>query len=290
MSAIELNEQAVEQLGRGDTVAPREALKAQVVALLAALDGQGEARANLAREERASAFLEAISDELEGFLAVAAPLIEYGGSDGQDAVVRALAQVGSEISREPNLENALYLVTARLLWSTTGLALACDAADFLPRLLRLRVRSAFRDVEEPLIDDSSARHPEAYGGSAEVAFESHRLWLASLSLLTERYPLLAREQQLERALAEADLIFALHTDAVADGIGATYSHGAHREGHAEQRLCARIRAPDGREQLVRFFGIPDAQLEKRLAELHEGFSHQRGLRIGAVRLFPGDDY
>jgi hypothetical protein len=289
MSAVDINEQLVEQLGRGDTVAPREALKVQALALLAALDDQGEARGNLAGEERVNTFLEAISDKLEEFLAAAAPLIEYGGSDGQEAVVRALGQVTSEISREPNQENAYYLVTARLLWSTTAFALASDATDFLPRLLRLTVRSAFRNVDELLIDDSSAGHLEAYGRSADVAFESHRLWLASLSLLTERYPLLAREQQLERALAEADLIFALHTDAVGAGIRGTYSHGTHREGHAEQRLRARVRTPDGRDQLVRFFGIPDAELEERLAELHEGFPRQRELFFGQVRLFPGDD-
>jgi hypothetical protein len=289
MSAIEINEQLVEQLGRGDSVGPREALKAQVLTLLATLDDQGEAAANLAGEERVNVFLEAISDELEGFLAVAAPLIEYGGSDGQEAVIRALAQVTSEISREPDHENAYYLVTARLLWSTTAFALACDATDFLPRLLRLTVRSAFRNVDELLINDSSARHLEAYGRSADVAFESHRLWLASLSLLTERYPLLAREQQLERGLAEADLIFALHTDAVGASVSGTYSHGAHREGHAEQRLLARVRTPDGREQLVRFFGIPDAALEHQLTELHEGFPRQRELFFAQVRLFPGDD-
>jgi hypothetical protein len=289
MTAIEINEQLVEQLGRGDTVAPREELKAQVLALLATLDDQGEAAANLAGEERVDAFRGAISDELEGFLAAAAPLIEYGGGGGQEAVIRALAQVTSEISREPSHENAYYLVTARLLWSTTAFALACDATDFLPRLLRLTVRSAFRNVDELLIDDGSARHLEAYGRSADVAFESHRLWLAALSLLTERYPLLAREQQLERALAEADLIFALHTDAVGAGIRGTYSHGAHREGHAEQRLRARVRTRDGREQLVRFFGIPDAELEERLAELHEGFPRQRELFFGQIRLFPGDD-
>src|SRR6266511_3323604 len=54
----------------------------------------------LRARSRANALLEAISDELECFLAVAAPLIEYGGRDGQEAVVRALAQVASEISRE----------------------------------------------------------------------------------------------------------------------------------------------------------------------------------------------
>jgi hypothetical protein len=289
MSAIELNRQAVEQLGVGDSVAPREALKAQLVALLRVLDGQAETAANLGDEERASAFLEAISDELESILAVAAPLIEYGGSDGQEAVVRGLAQVAGEISREASLENAMYLVTARLLWSTTAFALSCDAADFLPRLLRLTVRSAFRDADVPLIDDSSARHPQAFGRGADVAFESHRLWLESLNLITERYPLLVREQQLERALAEADLIFALHTDAADMGIRGTYSHAAHREGHAEQRLRARARTPSSREQLVRFFGIPDDHLEERLAELHEGFPRQRNLLFGDVRLFPAGD-
>jgi hypothetical protein len=289
MSAVDLNAQVVEQLGDGNTVAPREALKQQLGALLAALHGQGEARANLAGEERVGAFLDAISDELEGLLAVAAPLIEYGGSAGHEAVVRAVAQVTNEISRQPNQENAHYLVAARVLWCTTAFALACDAIDFLPRLLRLTVRSAFRNVDEPLIDDSSARHLEVFGRGADVAFDSHREWLASLDLVAERYPLLAREQLLEKALAEADLIFALHTDAAGRGINGTYSAVAHREGDAERRLRARVRAPDAREQLVRFFAVPDAELEERLDEIHAQLPRQGELYFGEIRLFPGQE-
>ena len=149
------------------------------------------------------------------------------------------------------------------------------------------MRSAFRNVDEPLIDDSGARHLDA-GRSAEVAFESHRLWLSSLSLLTERYPLLVREQHLERALAEADLIFALHSDVINAGMHGTYSHGAHREGHAEARLRARLRTPDGRQQLVRLFGVRTKELDQRLAKLHDGPARTRDLFVSDVRLFPDD--
>jgi hypothetical protein len=290
MTAVDLNQQVLEQLGRGDAVAAREMLKSCVLAILQALDEpqRQEDAANLAGEKRVEGFMNGISAELEGFLAVAAPLIEYGGRNGQQAVVYALALVAGEVSDEPSRENALYLIAARLLWCTTAFALACDATDFLPRLLRITTHSAFRDADERLIDDSGARHPSAYDRSADVGFESHRLWLGALPLVQQCYPLLARDQQLDKALMEADMLFAMHADVAGGSMGGTYSHGAHREGYAEQRLRARVGAPDGREQLCRFFDLADAQLEQRLNELHEGLRRQRDLFMGEVRLFPSN--
>lgn len=289
MSARELNKQVLEQLGSGDTVTPREMLKSRVLAILEALDtSEGHERAsNLAGEERADTFIQGLSDELEHFLGVAFPLIEYGGPVGQDAVVRGLTAVTAETAREPSRENAMYLVTARLLWSTAAFALACDAIDFLPRLLGLTVHSAFRDADERLIDDSGARHLTAYGRSADVSFDSHWRWLASLRLLDECYPLLARSQRLEHALMEADMLSAMHTDAAGAGINGTYSHGAHRQGQAERLLRVRLVTPGQRKEICQFFGVPESELEETLAQLHEGLRRNRDLFLGDVRLFPG---
>jgi hypothetical protein len=48
---------------------------------------------------------------------------------------------------------------------------------------------------------------------------------------------------------EADMLFAMHADAVGAGVNGTYSQGAHREGYAEERLRARVGTPEHREQL-----------------------------------------
>lgn len=286
MSVAELNARIVDQLGNGNTVAPREALKQQLGALLNTLEDQGEELNNLAGEDRVATLVAAIQEPFEGVLAVTAPLIEYGGPDGQLAVIRALAHLTGRISLEPSQENAYYLVAARLLWCSTAFALACDAVDFLPRLLSLTVRSNFRDIDERLIDDSTARHLNAFKSGADVALDSHRQWLAQPELLTKHYPLLARDQGLEKALAEADLLFALHADASGTSSRGIYSGAAHRDGNPERRLRARLRTPGPREQLVRFFEIPDAELDERLNEAHERMPHNHEFSFGDVRLLP----
>jgi hypothetical protein len=292
VSAAELNSRVVEQLGAGNTVAAREALKAELVAVLDALDrnDKGEQQVDLGSARQIDNFVDGISPELERFLAVAVPLVEYGGDAGHEAVVNALARVAEQIPREtqtPGWETALYLVTARLLWSTTALALACDRIDFLPRLLRLRTRSRFHGGEELLVDDSSARHLSAYERGADESFDSHNRWLADLPLCRERYPLLVREGLLEQALAEADMLFAMHS--AGDAVGSTYSHGARREGHAERRLRARVNVPAERAALCTFFNVSDAHLEDELAALHGQLARSTDLFIRDVQLFPTAD-
>lgn len=288
MSAVELNKQVIEQLSAGNTVTPQEMLKDQLVGILEALDqnDNGEHQMNLGN---ALDVVEGISDELEGFLAVAVPLIEYGGEGGQEAVVSALARIAQQIDRRPpDCENALYLLAARLLWCTTAFALACDTVDFLPRLLRLSTRSHFHGRDERLVDDSSVRHLSAFDRGAGDAFESHQQWITSSALVQRCYPLLARDGLIEEGLMEADMLFALHSDATESSLRGTYSHGAHRTGRPEARLRARLGAPAQREQLSLFFGVPDGQLEQRLAELHEGLPRDREEFMGDVRLFPGE--
>lgn len=289
MSAVELNQQVLEQLGAGNTVAPRESLKDQLVDVLEALDRYGSDEQHVTLGN-AVEVVEEIGDELERFLAAAAPLIEYGGEAEQEAVVTTLARIAQEIDRRPpDWENALYLLAARLLWCTTAFALACDCVGFLPRLLRLSTRSHFRGRDERLVDDNSARYLDAFNRGADESLESHQRWLTSSALVHQRYPLFARDGLLEAALMETDLLFALHSDATESGIRGTYSHGAHRTGRPEARLRARLGSQAQREQLCVFYGIPDEQLEQRLGELHEGMPRDRGGFMGDVRLFPGDD-
>jgi hypothetical protein len=292
VSAGELNSRIVDQLGTGNSVAAREALKAGLVAVLDALDrhNKGEQQVDLGSAGQIDNFVDGITPELEHFLAVAAPLLEYERDGEHDAVVNALARVAEQIPREtqtPGWEPALYLVTARLLWSTTALALACDRVDFLPRLLRLRTRSRFHGGEEPLVDDSSARHLSAYERGADKSFDSHKCWLVGLALFRERYPLLLREGLLEQALAEADMLFGMHAARYA--VGTTYSHGAHREGDAERRLRARMAVPAERAALGAFFGVAEAQLEEQLGALHGQLARRTDLFVREVQLFPRAD-
>lgn len=291
MSGAELNAEVIEQLGAGNLVGPREALKAQVEALLQRLErtDQGEGQVNLAEERQLENFIEGISGELQGFLAVAAPLIEYGGDAGQEAVVTALARLAQEIERRsqtPGWEQAMYSLVSRLLWVTAAFALACDAIEFVPRLRRVTAPSHYEDRSEPMLDASRARYLPTHDGDAGRSFEAHERWLTELDLIAERYPLLARDDEITTALIEADLLFAMHAVA-SGGHNGPYSHGARPGGGAEKRLRARAIDPNQRAVLAGFFETEGVELERQLNTLYGALHRQPGMWMGESQvLFP----
>jgi hypothetical protein len=291
MTAAELNEQAISDLGTGNLVAPREALKRQLAALLDALDrhNKGGEQVNLGDRPQLESFIDGIGGELEGFLAVALPLIEYGGETGQDAVVTALVRLAQEIERNtttPGWESALFVIVARLVWVAGAFALACQAVELLPRLTRITVRSGYDGRDQGLLDERRARYLASYSGDARKSFEAHQLWVAELALMADRYPLLARDDELVKALMEADMLFAMHAIATGRHDG-PYSHGAHQSGQpAEKRLRARVGDPRQRAVLAAFFGASEDKLQERLTALQGSLQRPAGAWTGDLPLFP----
>jgi hypothetical protein len=290
MTPGELNEQAVVDLGGGNTVAPREALKRVVAELLEALDrhDKGEEQTNLGDPKQIDNLIAGLDAQLDAFLAVAFPLVEYGGKAGQEAVATSLARIAREADRDtrtPGWSRAMLAIGARLLWVCTAFALAASALDFLPRLLRVTNRSKYGDRDEALVSSSSSRFLDAYNGDAAVSFEAHERWLAERSWIRERYPLLSHRDELAAYLLEADLVLAI-ASALADGSGAPYCHGAYRDGlPAETRLRAHAAEPAQRGNLCEFLRLPDAELEPRLNEIWVGF-RRPGSWVDSTSLLP----
>jgi hypothetical protein len=97
---------------------------------------------------------------------------------------------------------------------------------------------------------------------------SHQRWIAELALVSERYPLLARNDQLVKALMEADVVFAMFALATG-GHDNPYSHGARQgSGPAEKCIRARARDPRQRPALAAFFGVGEAELQARMSAFY----------------------
>jgi hypothetical protein len=290
MTLVELNEQAVSDLGAGNTVSPREALKKALADLLDALDrhDKGQDQTNLGDPKQIDNVIVGLDTEVDAFMAVAFPLVEYGGNAGQEAVAAAIARVAREADRDtrtPGWERAMRALGARVVWVFTAFALATDALDFLPRLLRVVTRSKYGDHDEPLVTSSSARFLDAYNGDAGLSFEAHRRWLEERSWVGDRYPLLSRADEFVAYLMEADLVLAI-ASALSNGAGTPYCHGAYRDGiPAETRFRGHAADPRHRSALCEFLGIADAELEPCVNQIYREF-RRPGMWIDEANLLP----
>jgi hypothetical protein len=140
-----------------------------------------------------------------------------------------------------------------------------------------------------MLDASGARYLATHAGDAGRSFEAHQRWLTELTLVSERYPLLVRDDEITKALMEADVLFAMH----AVGRGGhedPYSHGAHPGGDAEKRVRARAANPNQRAVLASFFDIDERELEQQLNALYGALRRRQGMWIGGAHvIFPAGD-
>jgi hypothetical protein len=290
MTLAERNQRVVAELGAGNTVSPREALKIALADLLDALDrhDKGQDQTNLGDPNQIDNVIAGLDAELDAFMAVAFPLVEYGGESGQEAVAGAIARIARETDRDtrtPGWSRAMLVLGARLVWIFTAFALAEDAVDFLPRLRRISTRSSHGDGNESLITSSSARFLDAYNGDAGLSFEAHQRWLEERTWVADRYPLLSRENEFVAFLMEADLVLAIAA-ALSDGSGAPYCHGAYRDGlPGETRLRAHAADPRHRAILCAFLGIEGVDLEAKVNKIYRGF-RRPGMWIDEMNLLP----
>jgi hypothetical protein len=99
VSAIDIYDQVIEQLGRGDRVAAREELKRRAVALAQTLEEQlaVDSDVQTTAEQQRDAFLAAATDPAEELLAASLPLIECGDADDY-AAPRPFSTSSTEVS------------------------------------------------------------------------------------------------------------------------------------------------------------------------------------------------
>jgi hypothetical protein len=210
VSVAELNEEVLGQLAAGDVVTPQESAKERVATLVALLDERYDgARTPEDLREEMLARWDAPSAEL---LAVLFPIVEYGDERAISVLSRCMHRIASATSlmTEERGWNRQCGVVAlgRLIWAVTAYSLHCRRLDALAELSRVSIRLQYggRPVE-PLIGTRELRYPDALNQSAGNSYANYRDWLLALGLVSERYPLFARE--LEESFDEADLVLAI---------------------------------------------------------------------------------
>jgi len=100
------------------------------------------------------------------------------------------------------------IALGRLVWAVTAYSLHCHRLDALAELSRVSIRMQYgsRPVV-PLIAMRELRYPDALDRNAGNSYANYREWLLALGLVSEQYPLFARE--LEESFDEADLVLAI---------------------------------------------------------------------------------
>jgi hypothetical protein len=283
LSAVELYDDALDRLGRGDEVGAAESLKTEALAnselleqqITAELEGEtGNA------EGRVQAFLADHDEVNERLLASAFPVIEYGSERLLSAlarsaapVVRPSAQVRSGSALRPS---AAAVVAARVLWAMATYALFCARTEALAVLDSITIRPPDEDREGvPAFGRMEFRYPNALSGNAGNSYEHYRSWLGARPLVSERLALFAT--QLDDIFAETDLLLALRLISVQRR---AYSGGA--EPPTVRRLADRFRDVRQRPGLAALFRVGDDKLD----ELVES-CYRQGLEYDHDRFWGG---
>lgn len=276
MSAIDIYDQVIEQLGRGDRIAAREELKRRAVALAQTLEEQlvVESDVETTAEQQRDAFLSAATDPTEELLAASLPLIEYGDADDHAAIAQAIQHVidrGISEDRGGRIPRiSAVIAVARPVWGMATHALTARRVDAL--LALAGVGTLTRYEERPMlsiVDDRSYRYPEALGGNAGHSYRDYQEWLAARELVAQRLPYLSAA--LEATFGEADLLLALRMQAQFPG--RTYSGGMRNS--IVRRLALRFRDPRQRVHLIEFFGVDDRQLDEHVDDAYVQLEHDR---------------
>lgn len=278
MSAIEVYDQVIEQLGRGNRIAAREELKQRAVALAQRLEEQlsVEPDAETTAEQQRDAYLSAATKPAEDLLAASLPLLEYGDADDHAAIGEALQHVidrGISEDRGGRIPRISAVVAvARLVWGTATYALTARRVDALPALAAVGTLTRYDDRPMlSIVDDRGYRYPDALGGSAGHSYGDYQEWLAPRELVAQRLPYL--NAALEATFGETDLLLALRMQAQFPG--RTYSGGMRN--NIVRRLALRFRDPRQRMHLIGFFGVDDHQLDEHVDGAYVQLEHDRDL-------------
>jgi len=267
MTVLELHTELLDRLGDGDDVFAAERLKAKVLALT---DGLASLNVDVdggTLEERVQAILEPVGENADALLAVLLPIAEYAGPTAVDVLPRLLVHLARRTSLAEQQSSlpflAATLVVGRIAWALAAYSLHCGRFGALTAAWRATLPSRYDErVPSPLLADSGLRHPDVFERHADKAYVDYRDWLGRRELIGERYALFAEE--LEDMFAEADVLLALRAAAATEWD--IYSHGLNSA--TVRRLRPRLTDAREREGLARLFGVPNAELNRTLAEAY----------------------
>lgn len=204
---------------------------------------------------------------MERVLARAFPLVDHGGERGSLAVLAEVRAFAADpwAAQNPQSEAAARLVLHHLAWPVAGYALACDRVDLVAELGAVVVASRYGDGDGTVFESSDVRHSDVFGRSADRTYDDLCEWLSGTALRAV-VPRLRREQDLDGALAEAELVAGLRF--ATRWADRSYCHVIGRGGEAERRLRAHLRSTAGRVALARLVGCDPKDLVETINELY----------------------
>ena len=256
----ELYAEMIEQLGRPIPIAAITQLRAETLSLLADLPevrGSAEVEGALPRARSV----------LERALAVALPLLDYGGERGAREVTRMLQILATELGEREGQggELMLALVLHDLTWTFFADCLARSRPETLSRIGAVAIPRRYRQETLTVLRADDLRHAIAFERGADTTYLSWRDWylgselLASLSYVRDR-------AQLEPFLAEAELIAALAFAQRNDD--RSFCAVVSTDSGAERRLRVHLREPESTSALASLLRIPVADLPQELNRLY----------------------
>jgi hypothetical protein len=256
----------LDRLGAGDDIFAAETLKHAAIDLAIVLENLDSPSRLPTEDQDVSALTAPAEEPAEVMLAVLLPVIEYGGPASHAAIPRALRHLARKAGLLTDSSRSGVtgtLVLGRIVWAIAACSLSCERLDGLAAAWRATTDPRHEeDVPTPLLADSSLRHADMYGRSADKAYEDYRSWLAERELLAQRSPLLLAE--LDLVFPEADVLLALLT---ATTRGSVYAHGLTAQ--TVMRFRGRAAQAHHRAQLAALFGVSDANLEDVLASAYQ---------------------
>jgi hypothetical protein len=256
---VSLYTEAIDCLRVDDLVSPILRLRQSTVELL---DWLPE---GVAGEELEGAFPE-LRSRLERCLAVAQPLLDFGGARGAGEVAWSLQSLAlvqgdsANLAREPMASLAIH----DLAWSLLADTLARGRLEVLETLAAVAIPNPYEGEATPILQDPNIRHTNVFNRGADRTYSSWREWLTS-SELWESMSHFGGPPVLDAPLAEVELISAMCFAATRRDRAYCGSLG---QGGGERLLRAHLRSASGRAGLAELFEVDEPDVAERLNELY----------------------
>lgn len=258
--AVETYRRTLDQLATGDTVHPVEELREAMVRL-------AECVVSPAPPADADDPLAGCKDAIEKVLAIAFPLVDHADDHGRAALISEIRAFAAEagVVEAPQGGIRAKLALHHLTWAITAHALACDRLALVGQLGAVILPSRYAEADETVFESADLRHSDAFSRGADQTY-THAHALLAAPPLRASIPRLRRDEDLDGALAEAELIAALcfaraHPDR-------SYCHVIGRGGTAERRVRAHLATVEGRDMFTALIGGKPAELSANLNELY----------------------
>ena len=274
-------QRVLDELASGDQVHPVEEMKGGTTTLI-------EQLSELEVDKVAEDSKQTLGPVLERFLAVALPLIVHGCEAGRRTVIGSLQAIANETGTSKGREHEVVFKIAlhHLELLILAYALAHDRTDLLVGLTSVSVPNPYDRGQTPIFELADMRHADIFKSNAGDTFESARDIFASGTLRGE-IPYLRRDEDLDAALGEAELVSALClAQGNEDDRRPTYCHIIGADGTPERRLRGRVIGGSAGD-IAMIFSVEPSKLPFTLNDIYRYLASAGPLAGSRGPLIPG---